>query len=88
VRANVAETSRWAAPGTTGAGATIARARGAIIGAPDCDREHLIPDPKPPSRPGAFTMPTRGAHARGTVASWLGISGLPGSAVPELVWDA
>ena len=34
--------------GTTGAGATIASARGAIIGASDWDREHLIPDPNPP----------------------------------------
>jgi len=39
-----------------GPGASISRARGAIIGASDWDREHLIPDPKPPSRPGAFTI--------------------------------
>jgi hypothetical protein len=39
----------------------------AIIQDSDCDREHLIPDPKRPSRR-AFTMPMREAHARGTVA--------------------
>ena len=47
----------------------------------------LFPIPNRPSRRG-FTMATRGAHARGTVASWLGISGLRGAAVPELVGDA
>jgi hypothetical protein len=48
--------------GTTGAGATIARARGAIIGAPDCDREHLIPDPKPPLPPWVHDAHPRGAR--------------------------
>jgi hypothetical protein len=60
VRANVAETSRSAPAGRAGAVAPIARARGAIIGASDCDREHLFPIPNRPSRR-AFTMP----HARG-----------------------
>jgi hypothetical protein len=45
VRANVAETYRSAPAGRTGAVASIAMARGAIIWASDWDREHLIPDP-------------------------------------------
>jgi hypothetical protein len=49
-----------------GGDASIAKARGGIIGASDCDREHLIPDPKPrPCR--AFRMP----HAA-VLANWRG----------------
>jgi hypothetical protein len=64
VRAKVAETSGSAAAGRAGALASIAKATGAIIGAADWDREHLIPDPKPRSRPGAFTVPRAGADNR------------------------
>jgi hypothetical protein len=73
--------------GERGGDASIVRAGGAVVGARIVNREHLFPIPIHPSRR-AFTMPMPEAHTRGTVASWLGVSGLPGSAVPELVWDA
>jgi hypothetical protein len=63
------------------------RSRGQDESSSLCNRTRIVtgntyfPIPNRPSRRG-FTMPVRGAHARGTVASW-GFSGLPGSAVPE-----
>jgi hypothetical protein len=49
-----AEASRSPATGRAGAVASIAKARGAIIGLSDCDREHLFPLPIRHSRR-AFT---------------------------------
>ena len=51
-----------AVTGRAGAVPSDARATGAILGASDWDREHLIPDPKPPLPPRVHD-PMRGAPA-------------------------
>jgi hypothetical protein len=56
--------------------AAAGRAGGPVVGASDWDREHLIPDPKLPLPPRGSRCPCAGAHARATVASWLGIKWL------------
>jgi hypothetical protein len=72
VRANVTETSSSAPAGRTGAVVSIGRARDTIIGTSDCDREHLIPDPRPPTASLALPslIPPIDIRIKRTARSW------------------
>jgi hypothetical protein len=74
-----AEASRSAAAGRAGAVAPIARARGAVVGASDWDREHLFPIPiRGPAAASSYD------RAVGTFTAGLRLSGHSSLRLPLL----